>query len=295
MLHNQVENELTEFAKAGRSVDEWGKFRENLIGLTDVTRSHFVKLVSELEKGLENMLAEYDTGMEPVEGKGKRARGKGVVVVWCRRQRVNSPLPQGGRCCCTAGALYYQFVPLSLVFLSVARWHASKDVCVSRATRRPVICVIGDKAFVQGLLGNELAKKHGDSGCQRYVAGQDTRESPMITETFPLSQCTLGSPWCSLACDDVSRQSITQAGDPGWHVWFGRLAAAARLHTVAQLVANARRYAGVTLWRHARHTVQHIQRLFMCWSQCRTSFSAAVGVGHMPSTAATVWRQGAYH
>lgn len=82
MLHNQVEHDLMEFAKAGRSVDEWGKFRENLIGLTDVTRSHFVKLVSELEKGLENMLAEYDTGMEPIEdkGKGKRARGKGACA-----------------------------------------------------------------------------------------------------------------------------------------------------------------------------------------------------------------------
>lgn len=83
-----------EFAKAGRSVDEWGKFRENLIGLTDVTRSHFVKLVSELEKGLENMLAEYDTGMEPVEdkGKGKRARGgkgvwQGAGTSWTRAAR----------------------------------------------------------------------------------------------------------------------------------------------------------------------------------------------------------------
>lgn len=81
MLHKQVEQDLMDFAKSGRSVDEWGKFRENLIGLTDVTRSHFVKLVSELEKGLENMLAEYDTGMAPMQmadkGKGKRTR-KGV-------------------------------------------------------------------------------------------------------------------------------------------------------------------------------------------------------------------------
>ncbi len=80
MLHKQVEQDLMDFAKAGRSVDEWGKFRENLIGLTDVTRSHFVKLVSELEKGLENALAEYDTGVEPMamqvddKGKGKRTR-----------------------------------------------------------------------------------------------------------------------------------------------------------------------------------------------------------------------------
>ncbi|KAK9833366.1 hypothetical protein WJX84_001950 [Apatococcus fuscideae] len=37
----------------------WDKFRENLIGLTDVTRSHFVKLVQELEKGLDQLLAFY--------------------------------------------------------------------------------------------------------------------------------------------------------------------------------------------------------------------------------------------
>ena len=36
--------------------------REQLIGLTDVTRSHFEKLVDEFEKGLETALKEYDGG-----------------------------------------------------------------------------------------------------------------------------------------------------------------------------------------------------------------------------------------
>lgn len=34
--------------------------REQLIGLTDVTRSHFDKLVNEFEKGLDEALKEYD-------------------------------------------------------------------------------------------------------------------------------------------------------------------------------------------------------------------------------------------
>lgn len=36
--------------------------REQLIGLTDVTRSHFTKLVNEMEKGLDLALQSYDTG-----------------------------------------------------------------------------------------------------------------------------------------------------------------------------------------------------------------------------------------
>ncbi|KAI7836399.1 hypothetical protein COHA_009731 [Chlorella ohadii] len=38
----------------------WNAFREQLIGLTDVTRSHFDKLVNEFEKGLDEALKEYD-------------------------------------------------------------------------------------------------------------------------------------------------------------------------------------------------------------------------------------------
>lgn len=36
--------------------------REQLIGLTDVTKSHFEKLVNEFEKGLDAALKEYDGG-----------------------------------------------------------------------------------------------------------------------------------------------------------------------------------------------------------------------------------------
>lgn len=36
--------------------------REQLIGLTDVTRSHFTKLVDEMEKGLDVALQSYDSG-----------------------------------------------------------------------------------------------------------------------------------------------------------------------------------------------------------------------------------------
>ncbi len=46
-LHKMVENDLNEFIDGGK-VDAWAKWRENLIGLTDVTRSHFDKLVMEL-------------------------------------------------------------------------------------------------------------------------------------------------------------------------------------------------------------------------------------------------------
>ena len=57
-----VENELNEFIEGATKVDAWAKWRENLIGLTDVTRSHFSKLVMELEKGLDAMLADYQNG-----------------------------------------------------------------------------------------------------------------------------------------------------------------------------------------------------------------------------------------
>ena len=47
-LHKMVENDLNEFIEGAMKVDAWAKWRENLIGLTDVTRSHFDKLVMEL-------------------------------------------------------------------------------------------------------------------------------------------------------------------------------------------------------------------------------------------------------
>ncbi|PSC75961.1 putative E3 ubiquitin-ligase ARI8 [Micractinium conductrix] len=51
---------------AGGSGDQaaWNTFREQLIGLTDVTRLHFEKLVNEFEKGLDAALKEYDAPME---------------------------------------------------------------------------------------------------------------------------------------------------------------------------------------------------------------------------------------
>ena len=61
-LHKMVENDLNEFIEGSTKVDAWAKWRENLIGLTDVTRSHFSKLVMELEKGLDAMLADYQNG-----------------------------------------------------------------------------------------------------------------------------------------------------------------------------------------------------------------------------------------
>ena len=61
-LHKMVENDLNEFIEGTTKVDAWAKWRENLIGLTDVTRSHFSKLVMELEKGLDAMLADYQNG-----------------------------------------------------------------------------------------------------------------------------------------------------------------------------------------------------------------------------------------
>lgn len=46
-LHGEVEKQLESFLKSPKpQVEiEWRKFREMLIGLTDVTHSHFVKLV----------------------------------------------------------------------------------------------------------------------------------------------------------------------------------------------------------------------------------------------------------
>ena len=61
-LHKLVETDLNNFADGETPVDEWAKFRENIIGLTDVTRLHFHKLVQELEKGLDAMLADYHAG-----------------------------------------------------------------------------------------------------------------------------------------------------------------------------------------------------------------------------------------
>ena len=44
-LHGEVEKQLEPFLKDQRTPEEWKKYRETLIGLTDVTHSHFNKLV----------------------------------------------------------------------------------------------------------------------------------------------------------------------------------------------------------------------------------------------------------
>ncbi|EFN58957.1 hypothetical protein CHLNCDRAFT_137543 [Chlorella variabilis] len=53
-------------AGAGSSKEHatWNAFREQLIGLTDVTRSHFEKLVNEFEKGLDEALKVYDVAID---------------------------------------------------------------------------------------------------------------------------------------------------------------------------------------------------------------------------------------
>lgn len=57
-----VEADLNKFLDQESSLEEWPKFREGIIGMTDVTRIHFGKLVAELEKGLDAMLADYHVG-----------------------------------------------------------------------------------------------------------------------------------------------------------------------------------------------------------------------------------------
>ena len=44
-LHDTVEKQPEAFLECSRNLGEWPKFRESLIGLTDVVRSYFEKLV----------------------------------------------------------------------------------------------------------------------------------------------------------------------------------------------------------------------------------------------------------
>lgn len=48
MLHGIAERELQEKVDQVVGEEEWGKFREKLIGLTEVTKQHFEKLVQVL-------------------------------------------------------------------------------------------------------------------------------------------------------------------------------------------------------------------------------------------------------
>ena len=60
---------------------EWAQFREQLIGLTDVTRTHFDKLVAELERGLDGLAEVYAAGgpgaVEDAAGGGGGGGGGG--------------------------------------------------------------------------------------------------------------------------------------------------------------------------------------------------------------------------
>ncbi len=63
-MNHKVEKQLQTFVRDGGSstaIDPtaWATFREELIGLTDVTRTQFAKLVDFLEKGLDEGLAEF--------------------------------------------------------------------------------------------------------------------------------------------------------------------------------------------------------------------------------------------
>ncbi|KAK9832545.1 hypothetical protein WJX81_007928 [Elliptochloris bilobata] len=88
-LHGMAEKEPNAFAEGEAPIASWPKFRENLIGLTDVTRSHFEKLVQELEKGLDNLLADYgaEGGAEGGEPPGAGPSGSQGVPTKARAAR----------------------------------------------------------------------------------------------------------------------------------------------------------------------------------------------------------------
>lgn len=79
-LHKMVETDLNKFIDMETAAEEWPKFREGLIGMTDVTRIHFAKLVAELEKGLDAMLADYHVGAPPCRVVVFGGRG---ALGWC--------------------------------------------------------------------------------------------------------------------------------------------------------------------------------------------------------------------
>ncbi|BDA49808.1 probable E3 ubiquitin-protein ligase ARI7 [Coccomyxa sp. Obi] len=72
-LHGMAEKDANQFLDHSAPPEGWGKFRETLIGLTDVTRNHFDKLVQELEKGIDTMLHAYGGDMDTDELEGPSA------------------------------------------------------------------------------------------------------------------------------------------------------------------------------------------------------------------------------
>jgi len=65
-LHKLVEQDMNDLLDGTTAADTWPHFRETLIGLTDVTQSHFAKLVNELERGMGSLLETYRTGALPI-------------------------------------------------------------------------------------------------------------------------------------------------------------------------------------------------------------------------------------
>lgn len=63
-MNHKVEKQLHVFLRDDVPFDDllWNAFREELIGFTDVTKSQFAKLVDFLEKGVDEGLAEFETG-----------------------------------------------------------------------------------------------------------------------------------------------------------------------------------------------------------------------------------------
>ena len=65
-LHKLVEQDMNDLLDGTTAADTWPRFRETLIGLTDVTQFHFAKLVNELERGMGSLLKTYRTGAFPI-------------------------------------------------------------------------------------------------------------------------------------------------------------------------------------------------------------------------------------
>lgn len=63
-LHSTVEKELKDLVSDSKIVSQFQEFRKNLIGLTDVTRDYFEKLVMQLEKGFNKIEESFAGGGE---------------------------------------------------------------------------------------------------------------------------------------------------------------------------------------------------------------------------------------
>ncbi|GMH45917.1 hypothetical protein BSKO_13880 [Bryopsis sp. KO-2023] len=61
-LHSMVEKKLKELVEDSQMLSNFQTFRKNMIGLTDVTRDYFEKLVKQLETGFENIETLYAGG-----------------------------------------------------------------------------------------------------------------------------------------------------------------------------------------------------------------------------------------